>query len=195
VGGSGLADFFSDKLASLGFTLPAGHTPPSEKLVSKFERRFSLTLPADFRAFLVRHGGIRGIARCPMIEPTPFGDSTCIDGFYGFEKDEIIRSTVLIEGAPEVIALGIEPLGRMFWLFCAAPYFGHVFICDHYGRSSWSDEDFFKWPDLAPEIRHYLDLRRANRLPRKPEGFEDVYLVARSFTEFVSQLSPYDETA
>src|SRR5262245_52896043 len=183
-------DLFSDKLARLRFALPEGHTPPSEELVREFERRFDLNLPADFRSFLIRHGGVRGTAVGPMVEPTPFGTSTCIDGFYGFEDDEIGEMTELIEGAPEVIALGSEPLGRMFWLFCAQPYVGHVFVRDHYGRSSWSDEDFLKWPDLAPEIRHYLDLRREGKLPKKPEGFEDVYLVARSFTDFIASLQP-----
>jgi hypothetical protein len=190
-----MADFFANKLASLGFALPQGHTPPSAARVKEFEQRFSLNLPADFRAFLVRHGGVRGLADCPMVEPTPFGATTCIEGFYGFNNNEIARVTDLIEGTPEIIALGDEPLGRMFWLFCAEPYFGHVFVRDHYGRSAWSDEDFFKWPDLDPEIRHYLDLRREGKLPKKPNGFEDVYLVARSFTEFMEHLRPYDEAA
>jgi hypothetical protein len=187
-----MAGPFVDKLAALGFSLPDGHTPPSERLVRDFERRFSLRLPADFRAFLAQHGGMRGEADCPMIEPTPFGTTVCIDGFYGFNGDEIARRTELIEGAPEIIAMGIEPLGRMFWLFCADPYVGHIFIRDHHGRSTWSDEDFFKWPHLAPEIRHYLDLRRQGLLPRKPDGFEDVYLVARTFTDFIAQLRPPD---
>lgn len=130
-----------------------------------------------------------------MVELTPFGTTTVVDGFYGFQDDEIGDTTDLIEGAPEIIALGSEPLGRMFWLFCAEPYACHVFVRDHYGRSSWSDEDFFKWPDLAPEIRHYLDLRREGKLPKKPEGFEDVYLVARSFTGFIESLQPYNDAA
>jgi hypothetical protein len=135
---------------------------------------------------------MQGEARMPMIEPTPFGTSTIITGFYGFHDDEIGDRTDLIEGAPKVIALGDECLGRMFWLFCAEPYVGHVFVRDHYGRSSWSDQDFFKWPHLAPEIRHYLDLRRENKLPRKPKEFKDVYLVARSFTDFMESLKPHD---
>jgi hypothetical protein len=190
-----VADTFADKLAALRFALPEGDTPPSERLVGAFERRFGLSLPADFRTFLVRHGGFKGEAVCPMIEPTPFGNSTIITGFYGFHADEIGETTDLIEGAPKIIALGSECLGRMFWLFCAEPYVGHVFVRDHYGRSSWSDEDFFKWPHLAPEIRQYLDLRREGKLPEKPEGFEDVYLVARSFTDFIDSLQPHNDAA
>jgi hypothetical protein len=190
-----MSDTFAKQLAALGFALPEGDTPPSEELVREFERRFDLNLPVDFRSFLARHGGVRGTAVCLMIEPTPFGTSAVIDGFYGFQDDEIGDTTDLIEGAPDIIALGSEPLGRMFWLFCAEPYIGHVFVRDHYGRSSWSDEDFLKWPHLAPEIRHYLDLRREGKLPKKPAGFEDVYLVARTFTGFLESLRPYNVAA
>ena len=188
-----MADMFAEKLASLGFALPKRRTPPTEALVCSFERRFGLTLPADFRSFLSRFGGVRGTAVSPMIEPTPFGTSTIVTGIYGFHADEIGETTDLIDGAPAIIALGSEGLGRMFWLFCDEPYPGHVFVQDHYGRSAWSDEDFLKWPDLAPEIRHYLDLRREGRLPKKPKGFEDVYLVARTFTDFIDSLQPYKE--
>lgn len=182
-------DAFADKLAAIGFELPQG-APASEELVREFERRFELRLPGDYRSFLARYGGAYGNADCPILEPTPFGTSTTITGFYGFDDDEIGKMTELIEGAPIVSALGSECAGRMFWLYCAEPYFGHVFVCDHYGRSSWSDDDFFKWPNLHPEIRTYLDLRRAGQLPRKAAGFEDVYLVARSFTDFVDSLRP-----
>jgi hypothetical protein len=185
-----MTDRFSNKLSTLGFKRPEGSVAPSEQLVRKFERRFSLTLPPDFREFLVMHGGECADAECPMIEPTPFGTSTVITGFYGFQDDEIAEATSLIDGAPEIIALGIEGLGRMFWLSCAEPEFGHVFVHDHYGRSSWPDETFFRWPHLAPEIHEYLRLRRENKLPKKLPGCEDIYLAARSFTQFIDGLQP-----
>lgn len=186
-----MTDQFESKLTALGFALPEGHQPPSAELVRQFEFHFDLTLPDDFRSFLSRFGGYGGTAMCPTLEPTPFGDKTVIDIFYGFERDEIVSTTELIEGAPDIIALGGEPLGRMFWLYCTEPYAGHVFVHDHYNRSSWSDEEFSQWPDLSPEIHRYLDLRRDGQLPPKPEGFEDVYLVAKSFTDFIERLEPY----
>lgn len=190
-----VTDLFANKLAVLGFAFPEGGAKPSEAQMRKFERRFDLNLPADYRSFLVRFGGVCGTAVCLMVEPTPFGTSTIIEQFFGFQDDEIAEATDLIEGSPEFIALGSEPLGRMFWLCCAEPYVSHVFLHDHYGRSSWSDEDFFKWPHLAPEIHHYLGLRREGRLPKKPQGFENVYLVARSFTGFIESLQPYNADA
>lgn len=60
-----MADIFADKLSKLGFALPEGHTPPFEMLVREFETRFDLSLPDDYRSFLVYHGGVHGIATCP----------------------------------------------------------------------------------------------------------------------------------
>lgn len=189
-----MRDIIGEKLASLGFALPEGSTPPSESLVREFEDRFGVALPPDFRSFLVRHGGARGTAVCPLLEPTPFGTDCCIDCFFGFENDEIGDSTEIIEGAPDIIAIGYEPGGKMWWLFCSEPYLGHVFVHDHQGRSAWPDDQFFQWfPNLAPEIKNYLDLRRNKKLPSKPVGFEHVYLAARSFSEFVDRLRPYAE--
>src|SRR5262245_54689662 len=168
--GDQMADRFSEKLSTLGFKLSKGSKPPSEQLVREFERRFKLHLPADYREFLVNHGGVCQDARCPIIEPTPFGTSTVITGFYGFQDDEISAATDLIDGAPEIIAIGSEGLGRMFWLSCVEPEFGHVLVHDHYGRSSWPDEEFLRWPHLAPEIHDYLRLRRENKLPKKLPG-------------------------
>jgi hypothetical protein len=45
-----MKDAFSDKLSALRFTLPKGHTPPSEALVREFERRFDVNcLPTSGR--------------------------------------------------------------------------------------------------------------------------------------------------
>jgi hypothetical protein len=72
-------DKFTSKLKDLGFELPHWCEPPSEQLVARFERRFSVHLPSDYRAFLVQHGGVVGNALCPVQEPTPFGTEACID--------------------------------------------------------------------------------------------------------------------
>jgi hypothetical protein len=181
------------KLKDLGFAFREGKVLPSESLVKDFERRFSLNLPSDFRSFLVECGGMVGGASCTMKEPTPFGEEGYIDSFFGFQNDEIGTSTDIIDGAPDVIAIGSEPLGKMFWLFCEGPRAGNVLIHDHQGRSAWPDQQFYQWfPNLAPEIKHYLNLRQHGKLPKKARGFEHVYLAASSFTEFIEGLRPSD---
>src|SRR4029079_16802832 len=105
-----MANKFAVTLQELAFTLPHWCDPPSEALVVEFEQRFDLRLPADYREFLVHHGGVMfGNAVCSFKEPTPFGMETNIGGFYGFAPSErsenISGATELIDGAPSVIAI------------------------------------------------------------------------------------------
>ena len=101
---------FASQLTNLGFTLPEWCRAPSEPLVREYEARFALALPADYREFLVHHGGVVGSADCAFQEPTPCGNDTCIDSFYGFTRgdrhDDIYRATEMIGGAPDVVAIG-----------------------------------------------------------------------------------------
>src|SRR5689334_3044825 len=119
---------------SLGFELPEWCLPPSKKLVAQFERQFSVSLPPDYRGFLVRHGGVTGSAACPFQEPTPLGTSTSIENFYGFTSgdrhDNIGEATKLIGGAPDVIAIGDNTGGAMFWLKCTGRDAGFVYLHD-----------------------------------------------------------------
>ncbi len=190
-----MRDYFSPKLKSLGFTLPDWCIPPSEELVSNFEKQFGLVLPVDYRAFLVLHGGVIGTARCRFQEPTPCGFETCIDSFYGFtspdRRDNVTDSTQLISGAPDIVDIGGNLIGSMFWLRCTGRDEGNVYMHDHEGRFGWTDEMFHEsFPNLSPVVQHYLDLRREGKLPQKRKGYEHVYRLARNFGEFVDHLEP-----
>ncbi len=164
----------------------------------QFQSLFSVTLPADYREFLVHHGGAIGTAVCPFQEPTPCGTATIIDCFYGFASpdrhDDINKATALIDGAPSVIAIGDNLIGSMFWLKCDGEDAGHVYMHDHEGRSAWTDQMFADWyPTLAPVIKDYLRMRKQRKLPPKRKGYEHVYRLGRSFTEFFDSLQPEPE--
>jgi hypothetical protein len=51
------------------------------------------------------------------------------------------------------------------------------------------------YPNIHPEIKQYLKLRRQGQIPAKPKGYEHIYRLGRSFTEFFESLrpSPYDD--
>lgn len=107
---------FTSKLESLGFKLPEWCIPPSNTLISEFEKRFSLTLPADYRDFLVYYGGgVIGSANCPFQEPTPCGRATYIYSFCGFTSsdrhDNAMAANKLIAGAPDVTTLRDNLMG------------------------------------------------------------------------------------
>lgn len=189
---------FASRLTSLGFELPDWCRPPSEQLVREYEKRIGLNLPRDYRDFLVHHGGVVGTANCAFQEPTPCGTATCIDNFFGFTQgdrhDNVVQATELIDGAPDVVAIGDNLMGAMFWLKCSGRDVGHVYMHDHEGRSAWPDKMFSEWfPNLHPSIKEYLDLRRRGELPKKPKGFEHVYRLAKSFGEFVEHLEKSEE--
>jgi hypothetical protein len=191
-----MASLFTSKLSELGYRLPHWCDPPSEALVIEFENRFAVKLPADYRDFLVHHGGVTyGQALCSFQEPTPLGTGTIIEGFYGFappERSENISwATELIDGAPSVIAIGDGGMGGMIWLICDGDDAGHIYLHDGQGRSSWDDEMFIRmYPNLHPDIKTYLKLRRQGRLPAKPKGYEHMYCLGSSFTEFFDSLLP-----
>jgi hypothetical protein len=189
-------DPFAKKMKDLGFELPHWCEPPSDELIAQFEKRFRVSLPADYREFLLRHGGkvsSGGNVVCPVQEPTPFGTEACIDSFYGFgppeRADNITWATELIDGAPSVIAIGSDLMGNMIWLKCDGRDAGYVYQHDHEGRSAWTDEMFYEmFPNLGGEVQQYLQLRKQGKLPRKPRGYEHVYRLGRSFTEFMDAL-------
>lgn len=190
-------DTFATKLADLGFKLPKWHIPSSEALVREFEERFSLNLPSDYRSFLVRFGGFWAGdgASCPCQEPTPCGKSALIECFFGFtlptRSDNVMDETERIDGYPDVIAIGDNVMGNMFWLKCTGRDAGHVYLFDNQGRLAWPDEMFFHmFPNLHPDIREYLELRRKGKLPRKAKGYEHVYQLATNFSEFFDRLEP-----
>jgi hypothetical protein len=189
---------FASKLASLEFTLPEWCLPPSEQLVREYEKRFGLSLPADYREFLVHHGGVIGTANCAFQEPTPCGTATCIDCFYGFVQgdrhDDVAWATELINGAPDVVAIGDNLMGAMFWLKCSGRDLGHVYMHDAEGRFAWPDETFYeRFENLDPVIKDYLAMRKRGELPKKPKGYAHVYRLGKSFEEFIEHLEKSEE--
>jgi len=187
---------FTPKLTDLGFELPGWVQPPCERLVHDFESRFTVALPSDYREFLVQHGGVIGIATCEFQEPTPCGNSTCVDGFFGFRREDdrridVVRATELIDGSPDVVAIADNLMGAMFWLKCSGKDRGCVYMHDPEGRFAWPDELFYeRFPNLDPTIECYLRLRKRGELPAKPKGYEHVYRLATSFDEFIARLEP-----
>jgi SMI1 / KNR4 family (SUKH-1) len=193
-----MADAIAAKMDETGFELPEWAVAPNETLVREFEDKFGLSLPEEYREFLVKHGGKFGGANCQFLEPTPCGKDTMIDCFYGFTKadrsDNVTDATALIDGAPDVIAIGDNMMGAMFWLKCTGKDAGHVYMHDHQRRSGWADEQFMRmFPDLHPDIQEYLRLRKEGKLPEKPEGYEHVYRLSTSFTEFVLSLEKQED--
>jgi hypothetical protein len=46
---------------------------------------------------------------------------------------------------------------------------------------------------LHPEIKHFLEMRRLGKLPKKPPGYENFYRVAATFDDFLQSCQPPTE--
>src|SRR5262245_23553786 len=100
------ASHHAEKLRLVGAEMPEWCIRPTQELVAEFEREFSLTLPADYRAFLCELGGCVLDASVPFQEPTPVGESALVHSFFGFMPEDrpagdVRWNTRLIEGAPD----------------------------------------------------------------------------------------------
>src|SRR5215831_14603808 len=132
------ASAFAAKLQTLEVSPIPGRLEPSLQLVENYEKRFGLTLPADYREFLATYAGVSLRATYPFAELTPFGQWGMIDHFYGFTPHEtgarkiwdVYWATEIIEGAPAVVAIGDDLMGGMTWLKCTGEDAGSVYFHD-----------------------------------------------------------------
>jgi hypothetical protein len=191
-------DRFAVKLKSLGYLLPRWATPPTKDLVATFEDETGLQLPADYRDFLSRFGGWSGSCLCPIREPCPCGSPAVVEGFLGFMRPEErrlscdVRGLRLLADIPSnFVPIADGVFGGMIWLKLADPGSGCVYFHDGEGRSAWAEETFReRFPALAEQIAEYLVMRRHAELPAKPEGHENLYFLAESFSDFLAACEP-----
>lgn len=176
---------------------------PTEKRVRAFEKHIGVELPADYRSFLLEHGGVWVNALAPIKEPTPCGQQATIESFYGFiagkpKSTDLKWQCDLAEGAPVAIPIAGGAFGSQIFLFTSDQKLmgikaGATCFWDCDNRSAWSDEMFHEsFENLGPEIKHYLDLRRKGKLPEKPGGLEDFYRIADTFTVFLESCTRWD---
>jgi hypothetical protein len=200
MGSPEVAEGVRAKLIALGYAPADWQLPVTEEFVAAFERDLELRLPAEYRHFLLEFGGWRGSATCRFLEPwTPLGSGAWIDLFYGhmapeYEVYDIRWATESIDGGPAFAAVASGGMnGCQAVVRCGGPDDGAVYFLDVDQRSLWPDEEFRRmFPGLDPLIAEYLERRRANRLPAKPEGHESLYVLARGFNEFVERLAPIE---
>lgn len=189
------------KLEALRYKPADWQLSVTDEFVAEFEREYDLRLPNEYRAFLLAFGGWVGSATCEFLEPlTPLGTGACIDLFYGrmvpeYEVYDIRWATDSVGGAPDFVAVAAGGAnGCMVVVRCGGPDHGHVYFVDRDQRSLWQDDEFYHmFPGLAEEIKEYLARRSGRQLPPKPEGYENLYLLARGFDEFIERLVPIDD--
>ncbi len=167
--------------------------PTPDELVA-LEARFEITLPQDYRRFVFTHGSTYVDADVPFREPTPCGRATVVASFCGFTRDRraatsLIDAIELVDGHGIAAPIAKTLFGDFFFLVCGRdhPYLGRVLLRDSEQRHTWPDDKFHTmFADLAPEIEHYLELRRTQQLLPPLSGLAGWYLVGDSFDDFLS---------
>jgi tetratricopeptide (TPR) repeat protein len=169
-----------------------GCSPPTQAVdcdVEAVERAVGVRLPDGYRKFLERFGGWWGDLVCACQEPTPFGQDHCIAGFC--DAGGVLNLLESRVTPPNIISFGYGHFEKYTCLSVAGIDRGVVYAADGEARSSWSDEEFHqRFNGMADSIRDFLRLRREGKLRKKPPGYENLYLLAQDFDEFLSSCRP-----
>lgn len=154
--------------------------------IAQIESRASVRLPKSYKNFLKQCGGWWGTLYCDCTEPTPFGISHNVAGFH--EADVVYRMLDSQIAPRNTIVIAIGNLKQYTLLSVAGIDYGSVYALDSEFRSRWDDEKFYRrFPNLAAEIKEYLELRRSGRLPEKHDTYGSLYHVANNFDEFLAK--------
>ncbi len=165
-----------------------GCLPPDNPVDSDMEAveaGIGVSLPAEYREFLARCGGWWGDIICPCREPAPFGDSFWNSGFHGAGEVRSLLDSMITPR--NMITIGCGHFAKYTCLSIAGIDRGAVYGLDGEFRAYWSDEEFHqRFNAMDEKIRDYLQLRCEDKLPEKPAGYDNLYLLAGGFDEFLS---------
>jgi hypothetical protein len=201
------------KMAYLGYRANACMFRPSAALVAEYARRFGLRLPPAYRRFLLRFGGYCGSAYCPLQEPAPYEDPVEIGPFLGFwppgcDTGDVRRHTEWLRrfAPPVFVPVTLACHGScVVAIKCGGSDAGHVYLFDEEGRAEGDNPEQLPVVPAhlrCPSMERYLELRRARRLPAKPDDQVIVapsglkvalFRLATSFEEFVAALQRPEE--
>ncbi len=163
--------------------------PPEERAkrnIRRIEVAIGVSLPESYRLFLAKCGGWWGDICCPCDEPNPLGDSHVNSEFHvADEVYGLLDSTITPRN---MITIGTGNFAKYTCLSVAGIDRGAVYVLDGELRAFRSDKELLlRYPGMPDSIRNYLKLRRSQSLPQKPAGYDNIYLLATTFDEYLSR--------
>ena len=170
-------------LSGIGFS-PAENPATSESIL-KLEATVGVSIPHDYRDFMLSTGGGWCIAGAPCTEPTPFGDHV-INSFDSI--DDVIGTLDSAVTPRNMISIGYGDGGAVTALALCGIDHGSVYSVDSEMRIHWNFNIKERFPDLDPSVARFFELRDSDGLPEKPWGYDNAYHVANSFKDFVLKL-------
>lgn len=180
-------------ISHLNLIVPPAHRLPGEARVAALEHLLGTSLPVDYRSFLLRYGGVQANLTVPVMEPSPKGDTHLISSFTTVGDDPESCSDIryyldsfIVPRNMIYIAGGDGDYGTC--LSFAGTDKGAVYYLDE-AQLAFADESHGLC-DL-PTVSEFLRLRDSGELGPKPPGYECLYLLAGSFTDFIKKCRVY----
>jgi hypothetical protein len=174
---------YEDKFRVLGGIAPVGGkiSPLSEDELSAIERDLQATLPPDYRRYL-REYGLAAFGEyvnfrplCPLPPHISDNGAGHLSYFYGAGDGahslrwniEILRDRM----PNTIIPIGDDGVGNQICIGIAGNERGKVYFWDH--ENEWDEADYLEEEGvpMPPEVK-----------------FQNVYLVAESFADFINRL-------
>jgi SMI1-KNR4 cell-wall len=191
---------------------PEQRLEPTNEMISKLERTLGFQLPSDYQLFLAQHGGsllgdLDHDVVIPLLEPCPLGEVAypeVILGFYLNPDDpyDVRSAAEVYRGRIPTHAVGIAYSlgGDLVVLSCTGPDRGCVYLWDHEYRAEGGVE--FEQRVLRELENQAIDagsldaeqaLMKWEQLhvgqSLHPAGYRMLYLLARSFEDFLKSLT------
>lgn len=168
------------------------HGPHDPADVIEIERLIGVKLPPQFLSFVEQTGGGYVddlVAEC--VVPTPFGESNIV------ELGDLKGTLRLLDSEVtprNMICFGHGHFGMTTCLSISGIDHGCVYALDTEMRYFWTAETLSKYPCLDPAIVEFFQLRDNDELPQRPWGYENCYLIANSFDDYLSKLHHASES-
>ena len=161
--------------------------PFDASVVADIERAIGVALPRQLLSFLkdTNGGGYVDdlVAECAV--PTPFGEANIVE--IGNLKG-ILRLLDSDVAPRNMICVAHGHFGMTTCISVAGIDHGCVYALDTEMRYFWTTETLSKYPKLDPAIKEFFRMRDSGQLPERPWGYENCYLIAESFDEYMSKL-------
>lgn len=183
---------------------PASRRDPGEAEIADFERELGGRLPADYRAFLLRHGqqALRRGGVFTLQEPCPLGEAGQVGTFFGFTTDgegivEATLDTFAGRIPDETIPIADDGRGNLILLGFDGSAAGKVWLWDHEHRELAGRFDEIVADVKAKDVDtsrldpHAIIWQWERLYPEKREkapGYGNLYLLAESFSAFLTSL-------
>lgn len=158
--------------------------------ILQIEEIIKRNLPNDFKKYIesLESEFLNPSCSFTIEVPNAFGGSAIVDSINLCTLDYLKADENYELG---MLCIGGNVMGNLLYMSIRDKDYGSIYYWDHDNKYFWEDDFFYKmFPNLHKDIVKYLKQRKNGELPAKEENYENFYLVALTFKEFLVKLIP-----